>query len=627
MTSCGSILQQQLRAQQLVACLGDPPAPPPMPATCQQHAEPTQDLAPPHMAPALPGGAGAQNYGQAPLPQPPTEPMDEALCAKRLREPSDGLDSDRAPSDEERDAMEAAPRRAAAIAPSSKRRARGGEAVTSRGRAALPAPAPLLLAVAPATGAPPPPPCLGESTLPAAPSPGSAVVSASPPLQPLAPSFAAAAFSSAQAAAQDGGAQEVNKLPPGSALAHAAACGGRSGGPTPSKLPGEDEEGQWVTQRSKAAKRKARKVAARRPITLPAAGTCLFRPADRATSFLATSREVIARELAATPGVSQVRVNTRLNVVAADAETDECLAALLGTQSIAGIAVRAGRPAKRGTSRGLVFGVDPRLGTDEILANCDCEVAVSSVVRKTDGALLLDFASSSPPQFVAIFKLLLPVRGCRPRPTQCARCGRLDHVTACCRGKERCARCGGGHAPDQCTASAPRCSNCGGAHAVDNPRCPRWQQERQVATAMARAPQPVPRAVAVASVRAGQQLPSYADMARRSSSPQQHGTQQQQRRSSQQQQQQHHSSPQQQPTTNHGLPQRQQKSVRRPPAPQPVDQQPPAGPAAPSQDQLVPLLLALVHSLVGRLPADDPDRLAATAALASLTPTPAPQHG
>ncbi|XP_077553940.1 uncharacterized protein LOC144168827 [Haemaphysalis longicornis] len=53
-------------------------------------------------------------------------------------------------------------------------------------------------------------------------------------------------------------------------------------------------------------------------------------------------------------------------------------------------------------------------------------------------------------------------------------------------------------------------------------------------------------------------------------------------------------------------------------------QQPPASPAAPIQDQLVPVLLALVLSLVGRLPADDPARLAATAALARVNPSPPP---
>lgn len=114
---------------------------------------------------------------------------------------------------------------------------------------------------------------------------------------------------------------------------------------------------------------------------------------------------------------------------------------------------------------------------------------------------------------------------------------------------------------------------------------------------MARAPQPVPRAEAVAAVRTGQPL-SYADMARH--------------RTSQQQQQ-------RKPTRR--------PPAQRPPAAQPRVQQPPSNPAAPGPDQMVPMLLALVRSLVGRLPAEDPDRLAATAALAQLNPSTTPQHG
>lgn len=126
-------------------------------------------------------------------------------------------------------------------------------------------------------------------------------------------------------------------------------------------------------------------------------------------------REAIFREVAATPGVSQMRVDTRLNVVVADdAETDECLAALLATERGGGIAVRAARPASRGTSHGLLFGVDPQLSAKEIKANIDSVVPVCCMQRKADGAVVLEFAEHSPPAYAAVFKLLLPVRARRP---------------------------------------------------------------------------------------------------------------------------------------------------------------------------------------------------------------------
>lgn len=602
MASCGTILQQQERAQQIVGMLEGKPVflRLPVRAPAARNAEPTQDAA--GVAPRAPAGprecAGALDPARVPLTpnseddaaatsytttQPTqVERMDETALLKRPRDASDGSDDEHPANDGADDTREAA------ISRTHKRRA-GEAGATSRAHvtpvALLPAPLGPTSAVADAT------PSLSETPPHGAP-PSSG-----------APSTAPLAAAPRTTAAQDGGTHDTNG-PAGGALAvNLAAGGGLSVAPTPPTL-----DAEWTLQQSKAARRKAKKLAARRPLTQPAAGTCLFRPADRTACFLTISREAIARHLAAIPGVSQVRVNTRRNVVAADAETDECLAALLATQCVAGIAVRAGRPARRGTSRGLVFGVDPHLTTEEIQANLDCEAPVSSVVRKPDGAVLLEFAAPNPPPFLAVFKLLLPVRGCRPRPVQCARCGRLDHVTVCCRAGERCARCGGGHTAQQCTASALRCTNCGGPHAVTNPRCPRWQHERKVATAMARAPQPVPRAEVVAAVRTGQPL-SYADMARRCAS------QQRQPSTSQERQQ-----------------QQQRKPARRPPAQQPPAaqtrvQQLPSNPIAPDPDQIVPILLALVHSLVGRLPAEDPARLAATAALAQLNPTTTPQHG
>lgn len=146
---------------------------------------------------------------------------------------------------------------------------------------------------------------------------------------------------------------------------------------------------------------------------------------------------------------------------------------------------------------------------------------MNSVARKAHGAVLLTFAAPCPPPFVAVYKLLLPVRGCRLRSNRCARCGHLDHVTASCRDKQRCARCGGGgHTEQQFHASTPRCTNCSGPHPNTDHRCPRWLHERKVATAMARAPQLVSRGKVTVTVRT-EQTPRCAEMARRHSSQQQ----------------------------------------------------------------------------------------------------------
>lgn len=360
MASCGTILQQQERAQQIVGMLQGKPVFLRLPerAPAARNAEPTQDAA--GVTPRAPDGprecAGVLDSARAALTANsegdaaaasctttrPTqeEPMDETALLKRPREASDGSDDERPANGGADDTEEAA------IPRTLKRRA-GEAGATSRAHVTPVAPPALAL--------------LGPASVAA-----EAAASSSEPPPHGAPGVAAPTSS-----AQDGGAHDTNGRAGGALAVNVAAGGGSSGAPTPPAPAAE-----WTLQQSKAGRRKARKLAARRPFTQPAAGTCLFRPADRTASFLTISRETIARHLAATPGVSQVRVNTRLNVVAADAETDECLAALLATQSVAGIAVRAGRPASRGTSRGLVFGVDPHLTTEEILANLDCEAPI-----------------------------------------------------------------------------------------------------------------------------------------------------------------------------------------------------------------------------------------------------------
>lgn len=98
------------------------------------------------------------------------------------------------------------------------------------------------------------------------------------------------------------------------------------------------------------------------------------------------------------------------------------------------------------------------------------------------------------------------MRPCRPRPLQCDRCGGLDHATASCNRDRRCWRCGGSHPMAMCKAAKPFCTNCGGPHTVLNRSCPRWQKERRVCAALARAQAPTSRVDAQADVRAAAQL-------------------------------------------------------------------------------------------------------------------------
>ncbi|KAL3200992.1 hypothetical protein MRX96_053576 [Rhipicephalus microplus] len=94
-------------------------------------------------------------------------------------------------------------------------------------------------------------------------------------------------------------------------------------------------------------------------------GTILFDQQTPAPPFTAPL-VLPLRKLSALPGVKEVRVNTKKNIVAADASTPEWMNRLLATSELAGIPVTARLPADRSQSSGVVQGVDGDY-TDEAL--------------------------------------------------------------------------------------------------------------------------------------------------------------------------------------------------------------------------------------------------------------------
>ncbi|KAH9372739.1 hypothetical protein HPB48_000636 [Haemaphysalis longicornis] len=155
------------------------------------------------------------------------------------------------------------------------------------------------------------------------------------------------------------------------------------------------------------------------------------------------------------------------------------------TAHICGIPVTARPPTDPNVSRGFVYGGEPEIQVSQILEGLASSVPVGTVEKRAERSILLHFQGPTTPPTIYLFRIRLELKPCRPRPVQCCRCGRLHHVTSCCRGPSRCSRCGGGgHERASCSAAAPHCNNCGVEHSVDNPQCPHWLQERQVAMAL-----------------------------------------------------------------------------------------------------------------------------------------------
>ncbi|KAH7948423.1 hypothetical protein HPB52_022687 [Rhipicephalus sanguineus] len=257
--------------------------------------------------------------------------------------------------------------------------------------------------------------------------------------------------------------------------------------PCPGPLPAEDD---FVTVVSKAAQRRARAL-------------------DAAARIAASDHGLtLAAALAKRPGVTAVRVNHRLNIVAADASTPSCLSELLAIRELGGVPVTAREPVDRRSSTGFVYGVDGDLTNAELLAGITSAVPVLSATRE-GASVKLRFAEPLPPERVVLLGLRLRVRHVRPRPRQCQQCGRFGHVAKACQRKGACIRCGRQHL--EAESCKPRCVNCGGAHAADTPTCPRWQEERRVATLMAATPTPLSRRAVKAAVREeSREVRSYA---------------------------------------------------------------------------------------------------------------------
>ncbi|KAH7945594.1 hypothetical protein HPB49_013239 [Dermacentor silvarum] len=126
------------------------------------------------------------------------------------------------------------------------------------------------------------------------------------------------------------------------------------------------------------------------------ARTVLFRPAHNGAAFPRTSRLAIAQALSALPGVKEVRVNTKKNIVAADAASPELAEHLLATSEIAGMPVTARLPANRTQSSGVVQGVHGNYTDEDLLAAVSSKVRV--VAAKRQGTtLVLRFAAPYPP--------------------------------------------------------------------------------------------------------------------------------------------------------------------------------------------------------------------------------------
>ncbi|KAH7984534.1 hypothetical protein HPB52_022232 [Rhipicephalus sanguineus] len=241
--------------------------------------------------------------------------------------------------------------------------------------------------------------------------------------------------------------------------------------PAPS-LP--EDEVTFQVVKSRAAQRRARRIdSAALPVNPEVMGTVLFRPSAPGGSFRGLPCLTLAEALSGRPGVADIRVNHKRNIVAADVTSRDRLP------------VAAREPADRRTSTGLLHGVDGEPAGDSLLPAIQSPVPVLSASRE-GRTVSLRFEGRVPPEQVSLLR--------------CRQCGRFGHVKESCSWPNSCIRCGRPH-PKDWECQRPRCVKCSGAHPANTPACPRWQQERRAATIMASSTTALSRRVVRAAVR------------------------------------------------------------------------------------------------------------------------------
>ncbi|CAN7939396.1 unnamed protein product, partial [Ixodes hexagonus] len=172
----------------------------------------------------------------------------------------------------------------------------------------------------------------------------------------------------------------------------------------------------------------------------------------------------------------------RLNIAAIDVIDDVAVPALLATNTLAGIEVKASFPAKKAQSVGIIIRkLSPDENTADIHAALNSPVAVVAIQRVDHGYAARLHFDGPLPTLVELCGNEHAVTATGPRPYQCTRCGRYGHIAAGCNNTHACRACTDRHAAGDCPRkNRPRCPNCQFAHGAFDRRCPAYKREQEV---------------------------------------------------------------------------------------------------------------------------------------------------
>lgn len=180
-------------------------------------------------------------------------------------------------------------------------------------------------------------------------------------------------------------------------------------------------------------------------------------------------------------GITSVRPNHRLNLLALDTRNTEATKAFLGLTCIGKVSVQTYEPRSTESSVGIIRGVSTDISDADLQTAIRGTVPAKHVRRLgTSDVIKLVFTTSAPPVHVKIGYTRFPVLPYIERPPKCSKCCRFGHIDTACTNTVRCSRCGTAHDGNPCEVEKPRCPNCKQSHESSSFHCPVYRREQAI---------------------------------------------------------------------------------------------------------------------------------------------------
>lgn len=180
-------------------------------------------------------------------------------------------------------------------------------------------------------------------------------------------------------------------------------------------------------------------------------------------------------------GVTEIRPNHRLNLLALDTRNQESTKALLHLKRLCGVEVLVYEPRSRTSAVGVIRDVNDDIFDDDLKTALRATAPVTNARRLGHSQVVkIELSTPEMPEYVTLGYIRYKVHPYLERPIQCSNCFGFGHIKSVCSKSACCAYCGGQHDRNTCTSDAPRCANCGKNHQSTSRQCHLYMAAQEI---------------------------------------------------------------------------------------------------------------------------------------------------